>query len=64
MSRSSLTAQRVARLALLAAAAVVLGYIEGLLCAVMLLPPASSWAWPTRCCSTPSICWGLAPPCC
>ena len=39
MSRTSLTVQRLARLALLAAAAVVLGYIEGLLCAVMLLPP-------------------------
>ena len=39
MSRGSLTTQRMARLALLAAAAVVLGYIEGLLCAVMLLPP-------------------------
>lgn len=41
MNRSSsrLTTQRMTRLALLAAAAVVLGYIEGILSAFMLLPP-------------------------
>ncbi len=36
---SRLTTQRMTRLALLAAAAVVLGYIEGILSAFMLLPP-------------------------
>lgn len=36
---SRLTTQRMTRLALLAAAAVVLGYIEGILAAVMFLPP-------------------------
>lgn len=41
MSRSSftLTTRRMTRLALLAAAAVVLGYIEGILTAFMMLPP-------------------------
>lgn len=41
MNRSSsrLTTQRMTRLALLAAAAVVLGYIEGIISAFMLLPP-------------------------
>ena len=34
-----LTTQRMTRLALLAAAAVVLGYMENLISAVMLLPP-------------------------
>lgn len=38
-SSSRLTTQRMTRLALLAAAAVVLGYIEGILSAFMLLPP-------------------------
>ena len=38
-SSSRLTVQRMTRLALLAAAAVVLGYIEGILSAFMLLPP-------------------------
>lgn len=36
---SSLTTQRLTRLALLAATAVVLGYTEGLICAFMPLPP-------------------------
>lgn len=39
MSHTSFTTRRMARLALLAAAAVVLGYIEGILSAFMLLPP-------------------------
>lgn len=38
-SSSRLTTQRMTRLALLAAAAVVLGYIEGILSSFMLLPP-------------------------
>lgn len=38
-SSSRLTTQRMSRLALLAAAAVVLGYIEGIISAFMLLPP-------------------------
>lgn len=38
-SSSRLTTQRMTRLALLAAAAVVLGYIEGIISAFMLLPP-------------------------
>ncbi len=38
-SSSRLTTQRMTRLALLASAAVVLGYIEGILSAFMMLPP-------------------------
>lgn len=37
--KSRLTTQKLTRLALLASAAVVLGYIEGLICALMPLPP-------------------------
>lgn len=37
--KSRFTTQKLTRLALLAAASVVLGYIEGLICALMPLPP-------------------------
>jgi len=37
--KSKLTTQRLTRLALLSAVSVVLGYIEGILCALMPLPP-------------------------
>lgn len=37
--KSKLTTQKLTRLALLASASVVLGYIEGLICALMPLPP-------------------------
>jgi len=37
--KSQITTQKITRLSLLAAASVVLGYIEGILCALMPLPP-------------------------
>jgi len=37
--KSKLTTQKLTRLALLASASVVLGYIEGIICALMPLPP-------------------------
>ncbi|MBQ2960509.1 MAG: Gx transporter family protein [Oscillospiraceae bacterium] len=37
--KSKITTQKLTRLALLASASVVLGYIEGLICALMPLPP-------------------------